>query len=183
MRARMIKLHHKKAGKLLRLKKEAEQGGAYRVAKRIHAVLLNNDGGTSGQIASILKTHRSRVSEWLQNYERYGDEGLLEGYRPGRPLALAEDEWLALGDIIDSGPVAYGFVSGVWTSPMVARVIEEEFGVAYHPGHVRKILRQLGFSVQAPKRLLARADPDKQDRWHRRTYPNLKKKPAGSERR
>jgi hypothetical protein len=30
-----------------------------------------------------------------------------------------------LADILDSGPVAYGFLSGVWTAPMVMRVIEE----------------------------------------------------------
>ena len=33
----------------------------------------------------------------------------------------------------------------------------------------------MGFSVQRPRRVLARADAAEQDRWHRRTYPNLKK--------
>jgi transposase len=83
---------------------------------------------------------------------------------------------VTLGDILDSGPVAYGFLSGVWTSPMVARVIEEEFGVLYHPGHVRKLLGHLGFSVQYPKQVLSRAKPEARDRWHRYTYPRIKKK-------
>jgi transposase len=60
---------------------------------------------------------------------------------------------------------------------MIAWVIEEEFGVVYHPGHVRKLLHELGFSVQRPRRVLARAEPREQDRWRRYTYPNLKKKP------
>jgi transposase len=50
--------------------------------------------------------------------------------------------------------------------------------VAYHPGHVRKLLHNLGFSVQRPRRVLARADARAQDRWHRRTNPSLKKKPT-----
>ena len=29
---------------------------------------------------------------------------------------------------------------------------------------------------EIPKRILAKANPEKQDRWHRYTYPNLKKK-------
>ncbi len=74
--------------------------------------------------------------------------------------------------------MAYGLDSGLWSSPLIAWVIEEEFGVRYHPGHVRKLLHGLGFSVQRPRRVLARADVGEQDRWHRRTYPNLKKKPA-----
>jgi hypothetical protein len=35
-----------------------------------------------------------------------------------------------------------------------------------------------GFSVQRPRRVLARADTAAQDRWRRRLYPALKKKPA-----
>ena len=117
------------------------------------------------------------MSEWLSRYESHGIDGLLEGYRSGRPPELTQEQHQQLGDILDSGPVAYGLDNGVWTSPMIAWVIEEEFGVKYHPGHVRKLLHALGFSVQRPRRVLARANASEQDRWHRRTYPNLKKKP------
>ena len=178
MKPRMVHLHYKTVEKLFRLKKEAEVDGVYRVARRIHAVILNHEGKTSGEISNILKTPRSRVSEWLKNYEHYGYEALLEGYRPGRPAQLIRQQRSVLCDIIDSGPVAYGFLGGVWTSPMIARVVEEEFGVSYHPGHVRRLLRQLGFSVQRPRRALARANPEKQDRWHRYTYPDAKKSPC-----
>ena len=177
MQPRVLKLHSMTARKVLRLKHEAETEGQYRVARRIHAVLLNHDGYTSGRISALLKLPRSRVSQWLKDYEQYSYEGLLEGYRPGRPAALTVYDKRTLADIIDSGPVAYGYLSGVWTSPMIARVIQEEFGVGYHPGHVRKLLHRLGFSVQRPQRKLALADTHKQDRWHRYTYPNLKKKP------
>ena len=176
MVARILSLHPKTSEKLARLKKEAEQEGVYRVAKRLQAVLLNSEGRSSGELASILRAPRSKVSEWLANYEAYGIEGLLEGYRSGRPPLLNETQIRDLYDIVESGPVAYGLDSGVWTSRMISRVIEEEFGVGYHPGHVRKLLHQIGFTVQRPRRVLARADLEEQDRWHRRTYPNLKKK-------
>jgi len=176
MRPRQMQLHPKTVEKMCRLKREAESDGAYRVAKRIHAVLLNHHGRTSGKIAEILDAPLSRVSQWLRDYEQYGYEALLEGHRPGRPAELSNAQRVTLGDILDSGPVAYGFLSGVWTSPMVARVIEEEFGVIYHPGHVRKLLGHLGFSVQYPKQVLARAEPEARDRWHRYTYPRIKKK-------
>ena len=145
MQARSLRLHHRTLDKLIRDKKKAEKEGAYRVSNRIHAVLLNHDGKTSGEIAPILKSPRSSVSEWLKKYEDYGYEGLLEGHRSGRPSGLSEDHKIILGDIMDSGPVAYGFTGGVWTSPMVAKVIQDEFEREYHPGHVRKILAQIGF--------------------------------------
>jgi hypothetical protein len=61
---------------------------------------------------------------------------------------------------------------------MVARVIETEFGIEYHPGHVCRLLHELKFSIQRPRRILAKADPEKQNRWRRYTYPNIKKKPV-----
>jgi transposase len=173
---RVLHLHWSTYRRLARLRGQAEQEGAYRVAKRIHAVMLNSDGRSSGEIAHLLNAPRSRVSEWLANYETYGVEGLLEGFRSGRPALLSSVQLTDLADIVDSGPVAYGFDCGVWTSPMIARVIDEQFGLRYHPGHVRKLLHRLDFSVQRPRRLLARADAVARERWVRKTYPNLKKK-------
>lgn len=177
MLARLLRLHPATHQRLVRLSKEAERDGAYRVAKRLQAVVLNSEGHTSGELARILKAPRSKVSEWLARYQAHGTEGLLEGYRSGRPSALTLQQRQQLADILDSGPVAYGLDTGIWTSPMIAWMIEEQFGVHYHPGHVRKMLHDLGFSVQRPRRVLARADMAAQDRWHRHTYPNLKKKP------
>ena len=177
MQARILQLHHNTTIKLQKLKTEAEQTGEYRVAKRIHAVLLNANGQTSGSISNLLNSPRSRVSEWLQIYEKHGYDGLLEGHRSGRPNGLSEKQKTILSDIIDSGPVAYGYLSGVWTSVMLADVIGNEFNIFYHPGHVRKILDEMNYSLQRPKRVLANADPDKQNKWKRYTYPNIKKKP------
>jgi len=178
MLSRFIKLHPKTYQRLARLRREAEQEGAYRVATRLHAVLLNADGYSSGCIAEILKVPRSKASEWLAHYETHGEGGLLEGQRSGRPAYLSEAQRTELGDIIESGPVSYGLDSGVWTSPMIGRVVEDEFGIAYHPGHVRKLLKAIGFSLQRPRRLLALADVALQTRWRRRIYPNIKKKPG-----
>jgi len=176
MQARMLRFNYRTYDKLRRLRKEAEADGAYRVAKRIHAVTLNHDGLTSGEIAEVLDAPRSKVSQWLSDYEHYGFEALLEGQRSGRPDQLGELQRVQLEDIVDSGPVSWGFLSGVWSAPMVARVIFEEFGIAYSARHVRRLLHAWGFSVQRPRRKLKRANPVEQNRWRRYTYPRLKKK-------
>jgi transposase len=169
MRARFLRLTAEKAQELSFLKREAEKDGAHRVARRIHAVLLNHQRHTSGQIAQLLEAPRSRVSLWLGEYERHGWEALLEGHRSGRPCELTAAQLSHLDGWIDSGPIAYGFSTGVWTAPMIGRVIEEEFAVRYHAGHVRKVLKALGFSVQRPRRKWVKADPAQQDRWQRYT--------------
>lgn len=162
-------------GALEELRHEAERTGQYLVARRAHAVQLHWEGWGTTQIAEILHVYRVSVIRWLHHWQDFGLEGLLEGQHSDRPPLLSEEQRQMLADLIESGPIAYGFLSGVWTSPMVVHVIEAEFGTVYHPGHVRKLLYELGFSVQRPRRTLLRADPAQQQHWTRWIYPSLKR--------
>jgi len=76
---RAIKVHgtKKKIQQLVKLSKQALRDGAYRVATRLHAVVLNMEGKTAPQIANTLKVHRSKVSLWLHSWQQEGVEGLL----------------------------------------------------------------------------------------------------------
>lgn len=179
-----IKIHGtvKKIEQLVNLRKHALHDGAYRVAARLHAVALNMEGKTAPEIAEILKVHRTKVCLWFRRWQTDGLDGILEGHRPGRPRRLSEKQCRSLADILDSGPVAYGFNSGVWTCPMVSRIIADEFAIHFHAAHVSRILHAIGFSVQRPKKTLARADQALQSRWIRYQYPSIKKKPESKRR-
>lgn len=163
--------------RLKRLRQQAQTDKAPRVALRLQAVMLSVQGQTTGQIAQGLQVDRTRVHVWIGAWNQHREEGLLEGHRQGRRPKLDAAQRERLQDLLESGPVAYGLNTGVWTSPLLAQIIAEEFRVEYHPGHVRRLLGQLGFSVQRPTTRLVQADPRKQNRWIRYTHPNLKKKP------
>ena len=90
MLPRLLHLHPQTRQRLIRLSREAERDGAYGVAKRLRAVVLNAEGHTSGELAVLLPAPRSRVSAWLQQYQNCGVEGLLEGDRAGRLSAFGE---------------------------------------------------------------------------------------------
>ncbi len=169
--------NHNTVKRLVRLRKEAEKDGASRVVIRIQSIILSIEGHTTGQIAKLLKVDRTTVPLWINRWNQYGLPGLLDGYRSGRTSKLSEDDREKLADILESGPVAHGLSTGVWTSIIITSIIDEEFGVQYHPGHVRKLLKQLGFSVRRPTLKLANADRQQQNKWIRYTYPNLKKTP------
>ncbi len=162
---------------LIHARKQAHADKAPRVALRIQAIILSLEKHGPTEIARLLHVPRSCVHRWINAWNEYRMLGLLEGHRSGRRPRLTEDNKQRLLDIVDSGPVAYGLQTGVWTSPIIAKVIDEEFEVKYHPGHVRRLLRNIGLSVQRPTTKLAAADPKKQNRWIRYTQPNLKKKP------
>jgi transposase len=161
--------------KLEKLLAQAIKDRVPKVMLRIQGILMSLEGKTTGVIAHTLRVHRSTVPLWIQNWNQHGVESLPEGHRCGRPASLSPGQRAVLAEIINNGPVAAGFSTGIWTSPLIAQVIAEEFSQIYHPGHVRKLLKQMGYSVQRPIASLVQADLAQHRKWVRYTYPNLKK--------
>lgn len=120
---------------------------------------------------------RASINRWLKWYDTLGLDGLRPRKAPGPTPRLNERQREQLTRIIDDGPQAAGFVSGVWTGPMIGELIRKRFGVRYHTHYVPRLLHQLGFSVQRPRKRLARADAEAQAYWLRTKLPRIKKKP------
>jgi hypothetical protein len=68
----------------------------------------------------------------------------------------------------------------LWTTGRVAELIEQEFAERFHPGHVWRLLRQLGWSCQRPTGRALERDETRIRWWKREHWPALKKKPAAS---
>jgi transposase len=112
--------------------------------------------------------------EWLPG----GEQALKSQGRIGRKSAISPEQTDRLATILKAGAVAAGMPTEVWTLPRVAKVIRNEFGVGYHPGHVSKVLSAMGFSCQRPSRRAIERDEEKIRHWKRHKWPALKKKPV-----
>ena len=132
-------------------------------------------------IAAESGVTRGSVNRWLQWYDADHVEGLRTRIAEGPTPKLTEEQREALIVIIELGPIQAGYQSGVWTGPMIGDLIEQRFGVRYHNHHVPRLLHQLGFSVQRPRKRLARADLARQATWLRQTLPAIKKKRGNAE--
>lgn len=146
--------------------------------RRGRAVLGYIEGRRVVDLAAELDVTRGSVNRWLQWYEAMGLEGLLTATPPGPSRKLAEVQRSELTALVEAGPLAAGYPSGVWTGPMIGDLIERRFGVRYHKHNVPRLLHDLGFSVQRPRKRLAHADAAKQATWRRETFPAIKKKPS-----
>ena len=146
-----------------------------RIWKRAKSVLLYLQNKKPSDIANLLDVGLKSVYRWLNQYDREEVNGLYEGDHTGRPSLLTKTQLARLEDILESGPIAYGLTTGIWTCSAIQHIIKEEFAVTYHHDHVRKILHNMGFSVQRPMKKLALAKPELQQKWVRKTYPALKK--------
>ena len=61
-------------------------------------------------------------------------------------------------------------------------MIEEEFGVSYHKGHVSRILKDLGWTPQIPITRALQRDEEEIERWRVEVWPELRRR-ARRERR
>src|ERR1700740_3309848 len=88
MRPTFAKGNKTAISKLLELRRQAQKDKEPRVVLRIQGILMSLDGQTTGEIANHLKVHRSTVPLWIDHWNEYGQKGLWEGQRRGRPRAL-----------------------------------------------------------------------------------------------
>ena len=146
--------------------------------RRARAVLGYMQGRRVVDLAAEADVTRGSVNRWLQWYEVAGLSALLTDKPPGPVPKLTQDQQDELGARIDAGPQASGYTSGVWTGPMIGDLIEHHFKVRYHNHHVPRLLLSLGFSMQRPRKRLARADAEAQATWLRVRLPKIKKKPT-----
>lgn len=163
--------------KLDALLAEAETAGDLAVWKRARAIRAYIDGERVVAIAGLVRAQRGTVNQWLRWYELLGAEGLRTGRAPGAAPRLSPEQRAELVAVIEAGPLAAGFTSGIWTGPVIGQLIRDRFGITYHNHHVPRLLHQLGFSVQRPRKRLARADTAAQAYWLSDRLPEIKKRP------
>jgi len=161
---------------LRQLQQEAKRNGDLATWRRATAVLGYLGGISVIEQAAQLDVTRGSINRWLQWFEAAGTEGLRPRERPGGAPRLSDAQQQQLIALVEAGPLAAGYQSGVWTGPMIGELIRRRFGVSYHNHHIPRLLHKLGFSVQRPRKRLARADAERQALWLKQTFPTIKKK-------
>jgi transposase len=136
---------------------------------------LSQQGWAQCDIADALGVSRPAVSRWLAAAEEGGPEVLRRRLRPGRAGKLLPGQRYLLADCLWHGAEAYGFRGDVWTCARVAGVIEEEFSVRYHPGHVSRLLKEIGWTPQVPITRAIQRDEAAIQRWREHDWPQLKR--------
>lgn len=118
------------------------------------------------------------ANRWHQTWQVNGR--LKAAGRAGRKPRLGPIDLAKIECALRGGPAAHGFAAEVWTLPGVATVVERLTGVSHHPGHVWRVLRALGWSLQRPGRRAGERDEAAIAQWRSARSPQLKKTQRGS---
>jgi transposase len=148
--------------------------------RRLKAAALFAQGAGPAEVAAQLEVSIQAASVWRRRWQQEGTAGLAGAGRAGRRPRLSAEQIRAVEAALLEGPPAHGFRNELWTLDRVAEVIRRVTGVTYHPGHVWRLLRQLGWSRQKPSRWAAERDPEKVEAWIKERWPELKRGPSRS---
>ncbi len=150
----------------------------WKVERRKQAWALFRAGWKQGDIAEAMGVSTAAVSQWIKRGRSGGTKALETPKTGGRPAGLSQAERERLVKLLAKGAEAFGFRGAVWNNPRVAQLIEREFGIHYHPAHVSRILKELGWTPQKPIVRAKQQKPEEIERWWRERWPKLKKRPS-----
>jgi transposase len=148
----------------------------WREWRRLRALQLKQEGWYQRDIADALGVSEVTVSRWLAHARDGGPQALRTHPTPGHPPKLTPEQKRLIPEFLWHGPEAYGFRGEVWTRARIAKVIEEEFGVRYHKGHVGRLLQQLHWTPQVPIRRAIQRDEEAIRRWRAEVWPDLQRR-------
>jgi transposase len=140
--------------------------------RRKRAVQAVADGQPRKTVAEVLGIHIKTISRWVRAARTPG--GLDAKLQPGPTPGLTDADLRRLERLLAKGAKAHGWHNQLWTAARVARLIEREFRITYHPEHVRKVLkRRLGWTSQKPRRRARERDDKEVARWVGDEFPRI----------
>jgi transposase len=133
--------------------------------RRRRALALLDEGYSLNEVGRRIGCNASSVMRWRDARRQGGDEALHIRFSPGRPLKLAGTERKKLVRLLLKGPLAQGYRTNLWTTARIAKMIESEFGVSYHPDHIGRLMHDLGWTPQKPERRALERNEEEIERW------------------
>jgi len=141
-------------------------------------VQLLEQGESPTTIARILGVHVTSVHRWRRLAR--SPAGLTAIPQPGPTPRIDDSQLRQLEALLLLGAKHHGWHNELWTAARVAVLIEQRFGIHYHPEHVRKILNdRLHWSSQKPRRKARERNDKEVERWKADEFPRVAREAFG----
>lgn len=144
--------------------------------RRLKAGAYFHSGKTQAWVARSFSVSTATTNAWNKAWKKNKHSGLLSKGRSGRPPKLTKKQLQKVEVVLMKGPKAQGYATELWTLERIAEVIKKNTKVQYHPGHVWKILHDLGWTSQKPETRARERNDKKIKQWVRREFPRIQKR-------
>ena len=120
-----------------------------RIALRLQAVLLAEQGKAAVEIAKLLPLSRRTIQNRISRYNQHGFEGLKDKHAGGNRFKLDEQQKQKLTNYIDAQ--AIDPCGGVRRAEDLRDWMKQNIGVLYSLSGVYYLLHSLGYSCLMPR--------------------------------
>lgn len=154
----------------------------FRLYRMTMSLLWKSQGKSYQEIGSFFNLSMRTIQRWISSFLSEGVNFLfLNRFRPrGRKSRLTQKQKEALSAMIDQGPQANGFGTGVWNSALIQELIFAKWGILYNARYLCSLLKKLGFSFQKACFMTDRKSLEEYEKsrkeWQEETWPALLKK-------
>lgn len=131
--------------KLLQNRLENDLPERYR--KRVHIMLLADEGKSQAEICKALDCCHATVRHWILIAQSGQAHTWLD--RPmGRPKLIHDDYRNRLKELVEQSPRDYGYAFRRWTAGWLSKHLEQEFNIQVSARHINRLLKQMGLSTR-----------------------------------
>jgi len=143
------------ADELLGLARTCQNGAQ---ARRLMSLAAVSEGKSRLEAARVGLMDRQTLRDWVIRFNNEGPEGLIDHKSSGRKSKLTDEQKSQLALFVEEGPGDH--IPGLmrWRCVDLAALVNERFGVDYHPATIARILHKLDYS-----HISARPQHPKQD--------------------
>lgn len=153
MREKLFTLTRSQREELWRRYKQTDDR---RIAERLHAILLLDEGRSAHDVSAILHLHPKTLKRWIRTFATGGVDALCTFNYVGNTPSLTPAQLQQL---------TYWLDQRVRSTKEVIAFVQEQFGFDYTESGMLKLLKRLDYRYKKPAQVPSKADTDAQAAW------------------
>lgn len=127
-----------------------------RIAERLHAILLLDEGRSAHDVSAILHLHPKTLKRWVRTFATGGVDALCSFNYLGNTPSLSPVQLQQLTHWLDQQ---------VRSTKEAISFVQEQFGLDYTESGMLKLLKRLDYRYKKPAQVPSKADTEAQAAW------------------
>jgi len=134
-----------------------------RFVRRLDIILLLCNKHSVSNIVDLFGINATTIQRWVGRLNEFGFEGLRDKPGRGRRSLLSEADQTKLKKDIEKSPKDFGYDQARWDGKLLSHHIKKDYNVEIKVRQCQNLFKQLGFSLQRPRKMPDGGDPEKQE--------------------
>ena len=134
-----------------------------RFVRRLDVVALICNGHALNYVAGLFGINSTTVQRWIHRLNESGLQGLKDKPGRGRRSQINDADRLKLKSDLEKSPKDLGYDQARWDGKLLSYHLKVQYRVELRVRQCQNLFKQLGFSLQRPRKMPTGADPEKQE--------------------